>query len=108
MLSFLRRGSAGVMGARLESPRANYATPAAPSGTTRAPRQRQLPTNHGHADRPLGVTRAYQLDSSSKTPHPPLRVAALRSFLQPPGAGPPKNSLDGRSFHIGWLVNYQV
>ncbi len=83
MLSFLRRGSAGVMGARLESPRANYATPAAPSGTTRAPRQRQLPTNHGHADRPLGVTRAYQLE----------RLIHLR-HVTPPG------SMRGRCWSI--------
>ena len=104
MVSFLRRGDASVMWARLESPRASYATPAPPSGTTRAPRRRQLPTNHGHAARPLGATRAYQPDSSSKTPHPPLRVGALRnssparSKLR--GFDPPKNLLDGRSFHI--------
>src|SRR5262249_49608980 len=34
-------------------PRASYATPAT-SGTTRAPRRRQLPTNHCHAALPLG------------------------------------------------------
>ena len=67
------------MRARLESPRANYATLGLPTGTTRALRQRQLPTNHGHAALPSRVTRAYQRDSSSK---PPLRsrpAGALRN-----------------------------
>jgi hypothetical protein len=82
VVSFLRRGDASVMWARLESPRASYATPAPPSGTTRAPRRRQLPTNHGHADRSFGATRVYQPDSSSKTPHPPLRAVALRNLPQ--------------------------
>src|SRR5262245_21848055 len=92
------------MRARLESPRANYATPAVPSGTTRAFRQRQLPTNHGHAalDSGRGI-RVYQSDSSSKTPHPPLRVVALRNPLHTSfnthGSDPPKISLDGWSFH---------
>src|SRR5262245_36582512 len=104
MFSFLRNGDASVVRARLESPRASYATPAVASGTTRAPRWRPLPTNHGHAARPFGATRVYQPDSSSKTPHPPLRGAALRNSSLPrinaKGSDPPKNVLDGRSFHI--------
>jgi YD repeat-containing protein len=44
MIELLRSGGAGSMRARLESPRASYATPATPSRTTRAPRRRQLPT----------------------------------------------------------------
>src|SRR5262245_31827253 len=93
------------MRARLESPRASYATPGH-SGTTRAPRQRQLPTNHGHADRLVRATRAYQPDSSSKTPHPPLRAVNLRklsrTLFKLRRSDPPKNLLDGRSFHISW------
>src|SRR6266540_64433 len=104
MSSFLSGGGAGAMWARLESPRASYATPGPWIGMTRAPRRRQLPTNHGHAARPLGATRAYQPDSSSKTPHLPLRVAPLRNSLEPSGPDPPKNSLDGRSFHISQPV----
>ena len=100
LLDAVSRGDASVVRARLESPRASYATPAVPSGTTRAPRWRQLPTNHGHADRLLGVTRVYQPDSSSKTPHPPLRAVALRTSCERRGSDPPKNLLDGRSFHI--------
>jgi hypothetical protein len=95
----LRSGGGGAMWARLESPRASYATPAT-SRTTRAPRRRQLPTNHRHAARPLGATRAYQRDSSSKAPHPPLRVAALRNASEKRGSDPPKIFLDDRSFHI--------
>src|SRR5437773_8046527 len=101
MINFLRTGGDGAMWARLESPRASYATPAT-SGTTRAPRRRQLPTNHRHAARPLGATRAYQRDPSSKTPHPPLPVAALRNSSETRGSDPPKISLDGRSFHISY------
>ena len=67
-MSFLGGVAAGTMGARLESPRRTYATPGPRTGTTRAPRRRQLPTNHGHAALPR-VTRVYQLDSSSKPPH---------------------------------------
>src|SRR5262249_6530712 len=66
---------------------------------TRAFRRRQLPTNHGHAALPW-ATRVYQPDSSSKTPHPPLRAVALRNSFAQRGSDPPKNSLDGRSFHI--------
>ena len=63
----------GSWGQRLESPRRCDATPA-PGGATRAPRQRQLPTNHGHAALP-SATRGYQPDSSSK---PPLGIARRR------------------------------
>src|SRR5262245_55674203 len=99
MFNFLRIGGGSVMWARLESPRASYATPAT-SGTTRAPRRRPLPTNHRHAALPLGATRVYQRDSSSKTPHPPLRVATLRNSSETRGSDPPKILRDGRSFHI--------
>src|SRR5262249_3041000 len=71
------------------------------TGTTRAFRRRQLPTNHGHAALPL-ATRVYQPDSSSKTPHPPRRAVVLRNSFAQRGSDPPKNSLDGRSFHISW------
>jgi hypothetical protein len=103
MIHFLRSGGAGVMWARLESPRASYATPDLQPRTTRASRRRQLPTNHGHAALPL-ATRVYQPDSSSKTPYPPLRAVALRNPCEKRGSDPPKISLDGRSFHIraGW------
>jgi transposase len=67
-MSFLGGVAAGTMGARLESPRRTYATPGPRTGTTRAPRRRPLPTNHGHAALPR-ATRVYQLDSSSKPPH---------------------------------------
>src|SRR5262245_15060575 len=100
MIHLLRDGGASVMWARLESPRASYATPALQPRMTRAPRRRQLPTNHGHADRSLRATRVYQPDSSSKTPHPPLRAVALRTPLETRGADPPTMSLDGRFFHI--------
>jgi hypothetical protein len=81
MFSFLSGGGAGAMWARLESPRASYATPGLGLGRLAPLDRRQLPTNHGHAARPLGATRVYQPDSSSKTPHPPLRVGALRNSL---------------------------
>jgi hypothetical protein len=97
---FLRRVGTGAMRARLESPRTCYATPSLRTGTTRASRRRQLPTNDGHAARPLGATRAYQRDSSSKPPHRPRCADALRTSAKPGGPGPPKKSLDGRSFHI--------
>ena len=67
-MRFLSGVAAGTMRARLESPRLTYATPGPRIGTTRAPRRRQLPTNHGHAALPP-ATRGYQLDSSSKPPH---------------------------------------
>ena len=57
------------MRARLESPRASYATPGVRIGTTRAPRRRQLPTKRCHAALLFGVIRAYQPDSSSKPLH---------------------------------------
>ena len=100
MINCLRRGGADLMRARLESPRASYATPALPTRMTRAFRPRPLPTNHGHAARPLGATRAYQPDSSSKTPHLPPARRRLRNSSERRGSDPPKNSLDGRSFHI--------
>src|SRR5262245_54798846 len=87
MIHVLRSGGADVMWARLESPRASYATPACRSRTTRASRRRQLPTNHGHAALPL-ATRVYQPDSSSKTPHPPLRAAVLRKSSDTRGEQP--------------------
>ena len=46
-MRFLRGVAAGTMQARLESPRRTYATPGPGTGTTRAPRRRPLPTNHG-------------------------------------------------------------
>jgi len=50
-----------------ENPRRSFATRLA---VTRVIRSRSLPTEHGHAAlrRTLGVTRAYQRDSSSKRP----------------------------------------
>jgi hypothetical protein len=98
--SFLREAGTYVMRARQESPRDSYATLHWQMGMTRAPRRRQLPTNHGHAALSFGTTRAYQPDSSSKPPHHPLRVGALRNFDLKRGSGPPKKSLDGWSFHI--------
>ena len=56
-MRFLSGVDAGSMRARLESPRPSYATPGPRIGTTRAPRRRQLPTNHGHAALPLGNPR---------------------------------------------------
>src|SRR5207245_2379596 len=53
----------GAMRARLQSPRASYATPGFRIGTTRAPRRRQLPTKRCHAALLFGATRAYQPDS---------------------------------------------
>jgi hypothetical protein len=105
MTRFLRGVGRSAMRARLESPRASYATPGPWIGTTRAPRRRQLPTNHGHAARPLRATRVYQPDSSSKTPHLPLRAGALRnsfSFSQAELRTRPNNPLDRPSFHISY------
>ena len=67
----------GAMRARLESPRACYATPGVRIGTTRAPRRRQLPTKRCHAALLFGATRAYQPDSSSKPPHRQPRAGVL-------------------------------
>src|SRR5437899_9953305 len=69
------------MRARLESPREHYATPDLEIEANRAPRRRQLPTNHGHAALPGGVIRAYQSDSSSQPPHRQPRAGALRNAL---------------------------
>src|SRR5262249_23711769 len=82
----LSGGGPGLTRARLESPRASYATPDQPIRTTRAPRRRQLPTNHGHAARPW-ATPGYQLDSSS-TPPDRVRAGALRITLRSPGPDP--------------------
>jgi len=71
-MSILRGRDVAARRARLESPRPNYATSSPSAGSIRAPRERQLPTNHGHAALPLGVIRAYQSDSSSP---PPARSA---------------------------------
>jgi hypothetical protein len=92
--SFLSDADTHVMRARQESPRANYATLALRNETTRALRRRQLPTNHGHAALSFRTTRAYQPDSSSKPPHHPLRVGALRNFAQTRGSGPPQKPLE--------------
>src|SRR4029434_5617106 len=101
----------GAMRARLESPRASYATPGVRIGTTRAPRRRQLPTKRCHAALLLGVPRAYQPDSSSK----PLHRQPCAGVLGNPSVLPPEprecphrprdrkrrhTPLDGRSFHI--------
>ena len=67
-MSFLRESDGAATLARLESPRQNYATPPPSARPIRASRERQLPTNHGHAALPLGVIRAYQSDSSSQPP----------------------------------------
>ena len=55
--------------ARLERPRQRLCDTRAPARGTRAPRLRQLPTEHGHAALPARATRVYQSDSSSKPPH---------------------------------------
>lgn len=41
---------------------------------TRAIRVRTLPTEHGHAALPLGVTCGYQSDSASKRPTPSVTL----------------------------------
>jgi len=71
----------GALWARLESPRGHYATPDLATAATRAPRRRQLPTNHGHVALPCGVIHVYQSDSSSKPPHRQPRAGALRNSL---------------------------
>ena len=68
-LSFPRIGGAETMPARLESSRLTLSD--ALAGDSRSLRRRQLPTNHGHAARPSGTTRAYQGDSLSKPPRRP-------------------------------------
>jgi len=72
----------GAMRARLESPRASYATPGFRIGTTRAPRRRQLPTKRCHAALLFGATRAYQPDSSSKPLHRQPRAGVLGKSLR--------------------------
>jgi Transposase len=108
--SFQNGVGPGAMRARLESPRASYATPGFRIGTTRAPRRRQLPTKRCHAALPSGAIRVYQPDSSSKPPHRqpgagafgkpiPIRVI-LGHQHRLRGPTTRKKSLDGRSFHI--------
>ena len=103
----------GAMLARLESPRATYATPGFWIETIRAPRRRQLPTKQCHAALRFGATRAYQPDSSSKPPHHQRCAGVLGklSTLTPPMLGrqhPPRDRRrrykprDSRSFHIRW------
>src|SRR5207244_5200598 len=105
----------GAMRARLESPRASYATPGFRIGTTRAPRRRQLPTKRCHAALLFGATRAYQPDSSSKPLHRQPRAGVLgkssmptREILgrqhRPRDRGCRHKPLDGWSFHISSLV----
>src|SRR5437016_9029116 len=101
------------MRARLESPRASYATPGFRIGTTRAPRRRQLPTKRCHAALLFGATRAYQPDSSSKPLHRQPRAGVLgkssmptREILgrqhRPRDRGCRHKPLDGWSFHISY------
>lgn len=86
--NFLSGVGRAPMWARLESPRAHYATLGPRTETTRANRRRHLPTNHGHAALPIRVTRAYQSDSSSKPPHRMRAVNALRNRFAQSGTGP--------------------
>src|SRR5437899_7632101 len=101
------------MRARLESPRASYATPGFRIGTTRAPRRRQLPTKRCHAALLFGATRAYQPDSSSKPLHRQPRAGALGKLspLTRPRLGRQHRRrdrgrrykpLDSWSFHISY------
>jgi integrase len=101
----------GAMRARLESPRVCYATPGVRIGTTRASRQRQLPTKRCHAARLFGATRAYQPDSSSQPLHRQPRASVLGNFCTfTPARREPQHRLrdparhskplDSRSFHI--------
>src|SRR2546425_1482422 len=104
----------GAMRARLESPRASYATPGVRIGTTRAPRRRQLPTKRCHAALLFGATRAYQPDSSSKPLHRQPRVGVLGNSStfarairgrqhRPRDRGRRYKPLDSWSFHISYL-----
>src|SRR5206468_1781252 len=107
------QGQPDEMRARLESPRASYATPGFRIGTTRAPRRRQLPTKRCHAALLFGATRAYQPDSSSKPLHRQPRAGVLgkssmptREILgrqhRPRDRGCRHKPLDGWSFHISY------
>jgi hypothetical protein len=69
-MSFLSGVGDGLPGATIVEP-SMVLCDARFGGATRDSRQRQLPTNHGHAALP-SATRGYQLDSSSK---PPLELA---------------------------------
>src|SRR3989442_13965353 len=77
------------MRARLESPRASYATPGVRIGTTRAPRRRQLPTKRCHAALLFGATRAVTdeyLTLQQLTAYSKMNVCRLRRYLRlPPG-----------------------
>jgi transposase len=109
-LDFLSGVGTGAMRTRLESPRVCYATPDLPIGTTRASRQRQLPTNQCHAALPSPVIRAYQPDSSSKPSHRQPDADALGKSSTPRNFRGCRcrsrdrcrlnKPLDGRSFHI--------
>ena len=105
----------GAMRARLESPHVCYATPGVRIGTTRASRQRQLPTKRCHAARLFGATRAYQPDSSSQPLHRQPRASVLgncsaftpaRREPQHRLRDPARHSkpLDSWSFHISRRV----
>src|SRR5213593_2959640 len=94
-MNFLRCGDVAAMRARLESPRPNYATASLSAGSIRDPRERQLPTNHGHAALPLGAIRAYQSDSSSQPP--------ARSAPSPPQESRARN----RITHLTPVLPYQ-
>ena len=65
---------------------------------TRAPREHALATEHGHAALPLGVTRVYQRDSSSKRPRRSVFLSLTQRPRPPSGRDGP--CLDKRSFHI--------
>ena len=84
---FLSGVGAGAMRARSESPPRPCATPRCQTGTTRALRRRQLPTNHCHAALPWRVTRASQRDSSSKPPARPPGVDPLGNLPPQPDNG---------------------
>ena len=48
----------------------------------RVERQRIIPTEHGHAALPLGVTCGYQSDSSSKRPSSSVIFASRRQLSE--------------------------
>ncbi len=108
--SFLRDVGRGPMRHDWRALAPCYATPGLGIGMTRATRRRQLPTNHGHAALPLGVTRAYQPDSSSKPPHRAPSADALRnlsaSVKRASNERERNEMLDGWSFHISRMLNH--
>src|SRR5204863_10038668 len=73
----------GAMRARLESPRASYATPGFRIGTTRAPRPRQIPTKRCHEALLFGATRAYQPHWLSKPLHRQPRAGVRANSPMP-------------------------